>query len=181
MLNYIIIFLFIMGLIIGIRRGFIMQIVHLSGFIAAFVVAYMFYADLAPKLKLWIPMPSFGDPAATSVFFETLSLDTAYYRAIAFAMLFFGTRIAAQIIGSMLDFLSHLPVLKQVNSWAGALLGFVEVYLIVFVLLYIGALVPVEIVQTSISESSMAKGIVENTPLFSEKLKDIWTGYMAGN
>ncbi|WP_078379469.1 CvpA family protein [Sutcliffiella halmapala] len=181
MLNLIIIFLFIMGLIIGIRRGFIMQIVHLSGFIAAFVVAYMFYADLAPKLKLWIPMPSFGDPATTSVFFETLSLDTAYYRAIAFAILFFGTRIAAQIIGSMLDFLTHLPILKQVNSWAGALLGFVEIYLIVFVLLYIGALVPVEIVQTSISESSMAKGIVENTPVFSDKLKDIWSGYMAGN
>ena len=53
MLDLIIIFLFIMGLIVGIRRGFIMQIVHLSGFIAAFVVAYMFYADLAPKLKLW--------------------------------------------------------------------------------------------------------------------------------
>lgn len=181
MLDLIIIFLFIMGLIIGIRRGFIMQIVHLSGFIAAFVVAYMFYADLAPKLKLWIPMPSFGDPESATMFFETISLDTAYYRAIAFAMLFFGTRIAAQIIGSMFDFLSHLPILKQLNSWAGAVLGFVEIYLIVFIFLYIGALIPVEIVQSSISDSSMAKGIVENTPVFSEKLKDLWTGYMAGN
>ncbi|TYS69001.1 CvpA family protein [Sutcliffiella horikoshii] len=178
MLDLIIIFLFIMGLIVGIRRGFIMQIVHLSGFIAAFVVAYMFYADLAPKLKLWVPMPSFGN-AEFSMFFETISLDTAYYRAVAFAILFFGTRIAAQIIGSMLDFLSHLPILKQVNSWAGAVLGFVEVYLIVFIFLYIGALVPLEMVQTSISDSSMAKGIVENTPIFSEKLQELWSGYLA--
>ena len=113
------------------------------------------------------------------MFFETISLDTAYYRAVAFAILFFGTRIAAQIIGSMLDFLSHLPILKQVNSWAGAVLGFVEVYLIVFIFLYIGALVPLEMVQSSISDSSMAKGIVENTPIFSEKLQELWSGYMA--
>lgn len=170
--------MFILGLIVGIRRGFIMQIVHLSGFIAAFVVAYMFYADLAPKLKLWVPMPHFGN-AEASMFFEAISLDTAYYRAVAFAILFFGTRIATQIIGSMLDFLAHLPILKQINGWAGAALGFVEVYLIVFILLYIGALVPVELVQTSISDSSMATGIVENTPIFSEKLRELWTGYMA--
>ncbi|MED4016260.1 CvpA family protein [Sutcliffiella cohnii] len=179
MLDIIIIFLFILGLIVGVRRGFIMQVVHLSGFIGAFFVAFIFYEKLAPNLKLWVPMPSFGDPASAVLLFEATNLDVAYYRAIAFALLFFGSRIAFQIIGSMLDFLAHLPILKTVNGWAGGILGFVEVYLLVFVLLYIGALVPLDAVQASISDSSMAKSIVEHTPVFSTKLKELWIGYMA--
>ncbi|MDX5474699.1 MAG: CvpA family protein [Bacillaceae bacterium] len=173
MIDIIIIIFLVLGLIVGIKRGFIMQVVHLSGFIAAFFVAYKFYEELAPKLVLWVPMPSFGNPD-TVMFFEATSLDVAYYRAVAFAILFFGTRIALQVVGSMLDFLTHLPILKQINGWAGAMLGLVEVYLLVFILLYVGALVPVEAVQVSINDSSMARGIVENTPVFAEKLKELW-------
>ena len=168
-----------MGFLIGIKRGFILQIIHLIGFVVAFIVAYMYVGDLAPKLKLWIPYPSFGEPSAMAQLFENTNLEYAYYNAIAFAILFFATKIVMQIIGSMLDFLAHLPILKHLNSWAGGVLGFVEVYLVLFILLYIGALVPVEIVQSSISESSMAKAIVEHTPIFSVKIKDLWFEYMA--
>jgi uncharacterized membrane protein required for colicin V production len=179
MLNLILLIILLMGFLIGIKRGFILQIVHLMGFIVAFLVAYMYVGDLAPKLKLWIPYPSFGEQSTMSVLFGNTDLEYAYYRAIAFAMLFFSTKIVMQIIGSMLDFLAHLPILKHVNRWAGGVLGFVEVYLIVFILLYIGALVPVEVIQSSISESSMAKAIVQHTPVFSVKIKDLWFDYIA--
>lgn len=179
MLNLILLILLLFGFLIGIKRGFILQIVHLTGFVIAFIVAYTYVGDLAPRLKLWIPYPSIGEASTMSLLFENANLEDAYYRAIAFAMLFFSTKIVMQIIGSMLDFVSHLPILKQINGWAGGVLGLVEVYLIVFILLYIGALVPVEVVQSSIHESQFAKAIVEHTPLFSGKIKALWFEYMA--
>ncbi len=179
MLNLILFIILLMGFIIGLRRGFILQIVHLTGFVVAFIVAYLYVGDLAPKLKLWIPYPSVGESQPLAFLVENTDLESAYYRAIAFAMLFFATKIIMQIIGSMLDFLAHLPILKQVNGWAGGVLGFVEVYLIVFILLYIGVLFPIETVQSSINDSTFAKAILQHTPVFSGKIKDLWFAHLA--
>src|SRR5690606_32302736 len=167
MFDLILIIILLMGFIIGVRRGFILQIVHLTGFIVAFIVAYLYYDDLMPKIILWIPYPTFGDTETMKFLFEGTNLETTYYRAIAFAIIFFGTKFVWHIIGSLLDFLANLPFLKQINGWAGGLLGFVEVYLVVFIVLYIGALLPVELVQSNINDSIMAKILVRHTPFFA--------------
>lgn len=171
MLDLIILILLILGLIIGLKRGFILQAIHMVGFIVAFVLAYVYYDNLAPKLKLWIPYPSIGDSGSFTMIFESMNLDSAYYNAIAFAIIFFVTKIVLQIVGSMLDFVAHLPIMKQVNVWAGGALGFLEVYLIVFIVLYIGALLPIDFIQGPMSSSFMAKMIVTNTPIFSSQIQ----------
>ncbi|MBE4908209.1 CvpA family protein [Bacillus luteolus] len=179
MLDLILIIILLMGFLIGLKRGFILQIVHLTGFIVAFIVAYVYSGDLAPAIKLWVPYVTLGDNETITFLFESTNLEAAYYRAIAFAMLFFGTKVILQIVGSMLDFLAHLPILKQINGWAGGMLGFIEIYLLVFIVLYIGALMPIETVQGYIQESFMAKTIVQNTPIFSGKIKDLWIEHIA--
>ena len=57
MLDLLIIFLLLGGLITGFRRGFIVQIIHMTGFIVALIVAYLYYKQLAEKFVLWIPYP----------------------------------------------------------------------------------------------------------------------------
>ena len=56
----------------------------------------------------------------------------------------------------MLDFIAQIPILKQLNIWAGGILGFIEVYLIMFILLFIGALLPIERIQAAITNSILA-------------------------
>lgn len=174
MLDLILIIVLIGGFFIGLRRGLILEVVHLTGFIAAFVVAYMYYDNIAPRLRLWIPYPASTSESNLAFMMDALSLEEAYYRAIAFAALFFGTKILMQILGSMLDFLADLPLLRTVNKWMGGALGFVEVYLIVFLFLYFAALVPTEFVQQSMTNSFLAQAIVEHTPVFSEQIKEMW-------
>ncbi|PLS16933.1 hypothetical protein CVD28_14865 [Bacillus sp. M6-12] len=178
MFDLAIIAILIIGFLIGLRRGFILQLIHITGFFAAFIVAYMYYDDLAPKLKLWVPYPSFGNTAALKMIFDGMGLDTAFYNAIAFAILFFAAKIAWQLFGSMLDFIAHFPILKQLNVWGGGFLGLIEVYLIMFILLYIAALVPVEPLQAQLNDSFIAEGIVKNTPLLSSKVKELWFNYV---
>ncbi|WP_060669393.1 CvpA family protein [Oceanobacillus caeni] len=56
----------------------------------------------------------------------------------------------------MLDFVASIPVINSVNKLLGAVLGFIEVYLIAFIILYILALTPVETVQGWITGSPIA-------------------------
>ena len=179
MVDLILFIVLVGGFLIGLRRGLILQVVHLAGFIVSFIVAYLYFKDLAPHLKLWIPYPSFGNEASsTAMVFEAINLEATYYSGIAFALLFFGTKIIMQIIGSMLDFLADLPILRTVNGWLGGVLGFVEVYIVVFLFLFIAALVPNETVQTAISNSFLAESIVKHTPVLTEQIKDLWSTHV---
>jgi uncharacterized membrane protein required for colicin V production len=179
MVDVVLLFILLTGFMIGLKRGFILQFIHMAGFLIAFIIAYMNYEKLVPTLRLWIPYPSFGDPETVKMLFESAHLDEAYYRAMAFALLFFATKIVMQIIGSMLDFVAQLPLLRSINRWAGGALGFVEVYLLVFLLLYIGALIPIESWQAQLQNSLMAGAIVKHTPFLSDMLKHMWIRYIS--
>ncbi|KGM44885.1 CvpA family protein [Neobacillus niacini] len=179
MLDLAIIILLIFGFFIGLKRGFILQLVHLTGFIIAYIVANLYYDDLAPRLTLWVPYPNLGTTSPLKLLSENGNMEEAFYRAIAFVIIFFAVKILLQIIGSMLDFIAHLPILKQLNVWAGGLLGFAEVYLILFILLYIAALIPMETLQKPLEDSIMANLIVNHTPFLTEQIKNIWLEYTA--
>jgi uncharacterized membrane protein required for colicin V production len=174
MLDLFILILLVMGVFIGLKRGLILQFIHLTSFIIAFIAAKMYGNELAEKLVLWIPYPSLGGNTPIDMILDNGNLENAYYRGIAFVIIFFIVKILLQIIGSMLDFIAHLPVLKQVNKLAGGFLGFLEVYLIVFIVLYFGALIPIEAIQNPLQDSVLAEGIVKHTPILSQDIKELW-------
>ncbi|MBH9967033.1 CvpA family protein [[Bacillus] enclensis] len=174
MLDLVLFIILLVGFLTGLRRGFILQAVHMTGFIIAFIVAYIYYDQLAPKLTLWIPYPSLDEQSKLQMIFEMTNMDQAYYRVIAFALIFFAVKIIVHIFGSMLDFVAHLPILKQLNVLGGGLLGLIETYLIIFILLFIAVLLPIDTVQSFINDSFIAQAMVKHTPVFSDMVKDWW-------
>ncbi|UTW68904.1 hypothetical protein KHA80_16630 [Anaerobacillus sp. HL2] len=71
----------------------------------------MYYGDLAVQIRLWIPYPQFSTNNPALMLIEEFNFEHVYYSGIAFAILF-ATKILLQIIGSMFDFLAHLPILN---------------------------------------------------------------------
>src|SRR5699024_8842722 len=132
MISILLILILVFGFFMGMKRGFILQLMHLLSFIIAFTVAVLYYKKLAPNLLSWIPYPDITSEQSSAIYLASMQMENPYYNAIAFALLFFGTKIILQIIDSMLDFVARLPVLQQLNKLLGAILGFVEVYLILF-------------------------------------------------
>jgi uncharacterized membrane protein required for colicin V production len=177
MLDIAILVLLIMGFFIGLKRGFIMQLIHLTGFIIAYIAANMYYDELASKLILWIPYPNFGGNSSLGVLETNSNIQTAFYRAIAFMIIFFAVKTLLLIIGRMLSFIARLPILKQLNVWAGGLFGFCEVYLIVFILLYAAALMPAAALQDTLSHSVLANAIIKHTPFLSDQINQQWIEY----
>ncbi|MCP3030520.1 CvpA family protein [Halobacillus sp. A1] len=179
MIDLLILFILLLGIFTGFKRGFILQLFHLIGFVTAFIVGVLYYDDLAPNLVLWIPYPDLPEGASWAIFLDNLPLETAFYNAIAFAILFFGVRIILQIVASMLDFVSDLPVLSSINGLLGGILGFVQRYVLLFILLYIAALVPVVQIQNAIDGSFLAQYIIEHTPVLSSQIKNLWIEQVA--
>ncbi|MFX3623972.1 MAG: CvpA family protein [Ectobacillus sp.] len=174
MIDLIIIVLLLMGVLIGLKRGLILQVVRLAGFIAAYFVAYLYYNDLAPSLKPIIPYPFGAAAQQAPAWLNAGNIEDVFYRAIAFAALFFVTKIALSLLGHLLNMFAQIPVLKQVNALGGGILGFVEVYIVLFVLILIGTLLPVQGVQASLNDSVLCRVIVDNTPVLSDKVKELW-------
>ncbi|MEC3859589.1 CvpA family protein, partial [Bacillus sp. WOD8 KX774193] len=85
------------------------------------------------------------------------------------------TKILLAIIGGLLTTIASIPVIKQVNKLLGGVLGFLETYLFVFILLFVAALLPVDALQTMMSKSMLADVIVNNTPYLSGLVKDLWS------
>ncbi|HLR52304.1 MAG TPA: CvpA family protein [Candidatus Avamphibacillus sp.] len=174
MIDLILLVLLLFGFLMGLKRGFILQSFHLIGFIVAFVVAAVYYDTIAAKLSLWIPYPELSSDNEWAAFLQSAPLEKAFYNAIAFAIIFFSIKIILQIIASMLDFVASLPILNSINQIAGAILGFLEIYLIIFVVLFILALTPIGNIQEWINDSFIALFIIDHTPYLSEKVKTLW-------
>lgn len=178
MIDLLIILLLVGGLIAGFRRGFIVQLIHMFGLIISVIVAYKFYKPLAEKLILWIPYPGATAADALSWTFENLDMDMTFYRLIAFILIFVGMKLILQLIGSMLDFLKHLPILGFGARLIGAALGFIEFYVLIFFALSLLAMLPIEVIQNSLSHSMLAKAMFEHTPIISSAIKNWWFVYI---
>ena len=175
MVTLLIVAVLAIGFVVGLRRGLILQLVHLASLVIALVVAKLYYKDLGPKLEMWVPFPSSADTdSSLNMLFNITDLDSAFYNAIAFFIIFIAVKIALQLIGCMLDFLAQLPLLKQFNQLAGGALGFIEVYLGVFIVIFIAAMLPIESLQDMIQSSSLAETIILDTPFLSDWVTKLW-------
>jgi uncharacterized membrane protein required for colicin V production len=177
MLDIILLILLIGGIIVGAKRGLVLQLIHMLGFIVAFIVAYRYYKPLAEYFVLWVPYPAVSDDSRFTIAIEQLDLDQTFYQLFAFALLFFVVKFGLQLIASMFDFLKYLPVLGLLSKILGAVLGFIEVYIILFIFIYVFALLPLDIVQNQLENSSISQALLEHTPYFSEKVKEWWYIY----
>ncbi|HLR11446.1 MAG TPA: CvpA family protein [Sporosarcina sp.] len=177
MLDLILLISFVIGLVVGYQRGFVVQIIHMLGFIVAFMVSYVYYKPLAEKFVLWVPYSE--SHAAKGIAFSTknIDLDLTFYNLLAFVLIFIAVKFALQIIASMFDFLKYLPVLGVIARLLGGALGIVEVYIMMFFILYVGYLLPIDFIQSFIQKSTIAKSMFEHTPILSEKVKNWWFVY----
>lgn len=178
MLDLLILFLFLGGLITGFRRGLIVQLIHMTGFIIAIIVAYIYYIPLSEKFVLWIPYPGVTAASKLSWTVGHLDLDQTFYRVLAFVIIFIAVKFALQLIASMFDFLKFLPVLGFLSRFGGAILGLVEFYILIFLVLYLLAMLPLDFIQDIIGKSLLADAIFEKTPIFSEAVKKWWYIYL---
>lgn len=160
----------------GLRKGFILQFVSLVSFLLALVIAFYFYEDTAAWLRQWVPYPGFlQDSGSQNVQFlsATFDMQTFFYSAIAFIALFIIAKIVMQMLGSIFNVISSVPLVSMLNKWLGGALAVVETYVVLFILLVAFSLVPVDPIQQAIAQSGLAQFMIYETPYLSQWLQNL--------
>lgn len=178
MLTLIILLILFIGIYAGVRRGLVLQIVYTLGYIVSFFVARNYYLQLSERLELFIPysQPGIGDNMVYYDTLQKLNLDLAFYNAVAFLIILAAGWLLTRIIGYMLNSLTFLPILKQVNNFGGALLGFLMQYFGIFLALTFLTFIPFDFIQNQLANSGLANWIIKNTPILSQTIYEWWIG-----
>lgn len=176
MLTILIIFFLATSFYAGFRRGFLLQIIYGLGYTVSFIVARNMYKGLGKKLELLVPYPAPTAKTKLVLFDKSLvfDLDKAFYAGFAFVLILFIGWLLTRFIGMIAYRLTFIPVIKQGNELAGALLNTLLTLIGLTIFLTLLAMVPVDFIQNLFKKSSLARMLVESTPIVSNWLKDWW-------
>lgn len=176
LLTIAILIILILGVYGGARRGLVLQLVMTVGYLISYFVASHYYKVLGSKLDLLIPYPAASEVTQFSFYNQAVGfgLDQAFYNGVAFMLILFVGWMLTRFVGGLLNSLTYIPVLKQVNTLGGAALAFIVSYTGIFLILVLLTMLPFDSIQNTFSDSRLAQLIVKNTPILSKQIYEWW-------
>lgn len=172
--DWIIVFGLVTAFIVGYVRGFIKQAITLLGFVISFFVAYKYHHLLAPVLEKTFPIVH-DDSSVPVLVAQMLDIDTVFYRAVSFGLLFFGCKLILLGIGAAAHALSLIPGIGAINRWLGGALSVVEIALILYIAVQISLVMPWPKVHAALDQSTVHQWTKEHTRGLSDKLLEWWS------
>ncbi|MCM1371255.1 MAG: CvpA family protein [Clostridium sp.] len=164
MVDICIIIIIIFGALLGFKRGFTKSIVKAVGFIFAVVFAFLFKNGLASFFYDKLPFFNFD-----GIFKGMTVLNIALYELIAFlsllAIFMLLVKVLLLVTSIFERILSATIILGIPSKIGGAIVGAIQNYILVFIILYIITL-PMFSIEF-INESKLKNGILNNTPILS--------------
>jgi uncharacterized membrane protein required for colicin V production len=163
-LDWVILFILVLGLGIGLKQGLMIQLVKLVTFVASFGIAILFYKPLSKLLATWFPISQESGANLFSSIAGSEPIAGVIYSSVSFVLLIIVSGIILRLIGSILNGVAELPIVSTINHLGGGLLGLALSGLTVFLLLMIAYVLPIPTVQQTINESIIGTYVLDNAP-----------------
>lgn len=166
-IDIIIIIILAFGAVLGFKRGFTKALVKGAGFIVVVILAFLLKNPLSVILYENLPFFKFG------LFKGIEILNILIYEFIAFiiALAILGLILKLVIFATSIfeKLLNATIILGIPSKLAGAVVGIIENYVFVFVILYVLTLpfINIEVLNQPVRESKIGEFILEKTPVLS--------------
>ena len=161
----VIILFLLSGAIVGFKKGAIQTIAYIVGTILVIYFAWIFKNPLAKLMYTYLPAFKLK-----GVFKGIFAFNILIYKGIAFVILLsiFAALlgIVLKITGVISKLIDHSIILTLPSKIIGTILGFLEAYIFVFVLLFIFS--QFSFSHEYLKDSYFSKSILKNTPLTTE-------------
>lgn len=172
MLDIIIIMFILFGAIIGFKRGIIKQSVITIGMILVLILSFILKNPVSALMYKYLPFFTFG-----GLLENVAVLNILLYELIAFFLVFSILSAILLIlikISSIFERILKATIILAIPSKIlGAVFGFVEYYLIVFVVLFILMQPTFKLNETDLFMDSKLKDIIlEKTPIMSDLVEE---------
>lgn len=159
----------LLGVIIGYRRGLVLQSLHSIATISSLIIAEICYVPFSKQLHLILPYPS-ASTDGKNVIFDNINNENAFYNIMAILILFVFTKVILQIIATVFDFYHQMTFGGKNQKYFAIALGFIEAYIIVIIIIAAIAVIPVPSFIESLHQSSLGNLILTKTPFLSDLL-----------
>ncbi len=170
-LDSIIILFLLCGAVLGFKKGAIKSLVALVGTIALVVISYYLKDPVADVMFNFVPFLKFGGSWEGLV-----TLNILLYEAISYLLVFIVLSsvltILLKISGIIEKILNATIILGIPSKIIGAVLGFLEAVVFSFIILFV--LLQFNFTNAFVSESSMAKSILDKTPIINIMVNDTY-------
>ena len=176
MLTLVIIAILAYSFYTGYRRGLVMQAIRFVGYAISLMIAGQFAPQLAKLAEFFVPFPSIQQQTQLSVYNEVASfiLDSAFYRAISFVAIAFVGWVITNLVSVAFRKVRFYEVFRLANHMGGGILNALISFVIVFYLLFILSLIPIDRVQQQFVDNPIAYRIVTGTPVLSDMASKSW-------
>ena len=164
----VLIFVFLVfGALVGFKRGFTKQLISSVGLILVVILAFIFKNPVSVFMYENLPFFKFG-----VIFKGVTVLNILVYEVIAFFLvldiLLALLKVLIFISGIFEKLLNMTIILGIPSKILGAILGVLENFIIVFIVLYVLSLPIFSI--SGLSKSKLKDKILKNTPFLSEQI-----------
>ena len=159
-----IVFLLLFGALRGFKRGFTRQLINSLGFIIIVFLAFQLKTPVSLLLFKILPFFKFGGVLKGVVVFNILLYEILAFLIVLvlLSLLLKVLLLASRVFETILNMTIILGIPSKI---LGAIVGVVEYYVIIFVLLYVASL---PVFDTSIFDESQNKNLIlNNTPILS--------------
>lgn len=163
LITLIIILLLIIAFRFGFKRGLLMTLMSVAGYVVVFLLAIFLAKPMGVALAGIFPSLS-----------DNANFSNLFYQVLSFWIIAILGSIVYRIIARTINGITKLPLISQVNALAGAALSTLLMYIVIFFGLLLMSAWPNVSVQQSVQESTVAQWILTKTPIFS---KDIFNNY----
>ena len=171
-LDALIIVFLIVGIMAGLKRGFVRQTVLLIGLVVVLVVSFYLKNPIAAFMYKHLPFFKFN-----GIFSGVSVLNILLYELIAFllvfSILYLILRIIIKITGLIESILKATIILGIVSKLLGGLVGFIEAYIIIFMVVFVATQPFINL--SGVDDSIIVPKMLEYTPIMSSATKNTRT------
>ena len=168
-IDIVIILLLIMFGVVGWKQGIIKEAVQLIGMIIILVIAFMFKGELGNIFCKWLPFFNFNGSPLEGMTTLNILLYQVLGFVIIFTVLYAIYTIILKLSGVFQKILDWTIILLIPSKIGGLIIGLLEGYILLFVLLLIITGLPASY-TSNFTNSSLVNTIVYKTPILSSAL-----------
>lgn len=160
----------------GYRQGLAMQLIRLATYVVTFILATNYIDTISSWIEMIIPFPAIQPDTEFIFYSEELSffVDDAFYRVIAYILVFIFGMMLSKLLSVFLSKIQHYQFLETANGVLGGFINIVLCYLMIFMVLFLLSLLPIEWVQQQFVNYPTLYWIVSSTPIISQWAMDAW-------
>ena len=165
----VIITILIVGVLGGMSRGLVKQVVFLVGLIVCLIFAFYLRTPIATFMYEYLPFFKFGGLISGAPIINILVYELIAF-LIIFSVLYLVLRILLKITGLIEKILDLTIILGFFSKIGGGIVGFIEAYIIVFIFLFVCSQPFIHV--TGLDSSKVGNYILDSTPIMSPAIKD---------